>query len=129
MKSLVVEDDFLCRKALVAMMSKYGESDVALNGREAINIYKASLEEGQPYDLICLDVIMPLMNGRDALREIREFEAYNHLTPVKVLITTSMNFSKEVVGDLLCHCEGYLSKPIAMNQLHGSLKLLGLITF
>ena len=55
MRILIAEDDFASRKLLLKFMSEYGECDVTVDGMEAIDAYLMSLEEKEPYDLICLD--------------------------------------------------------------------------
>ncbi len=70
MKCLIVEDDFTARKLLLACLSKHAECDVAVNGKEAIQAFYTAIKE-KPYDLLCLDIYMPEMDGQEALRVIR----------------------------------------------------------
>ena len=80
MRSLVVEDDFTSRFLLQTILSTYGECHGAVNGREALEAYKASKEKGEPFDLICLDIMMPEMDGQEVLKEIRDIEKEEGLT-------------------------------------------------
>lgn len=63
MKILIVEDDFYSRKILKKFLTAYGEVDIAINGEEAVAAFKLAWEENQPYDLITLDIMMPIMDG------------------------------------------------------------------
>ena len=63
MKILVVEDDFASRKFMMNYMKKYGECDGTVDGSEAVEAYMMAAEAEEPYDLICLDVMMPVMDG------------------------------------------------------------------
>lgn len=67
MKILLAEDDFVTRKFMVGFLSKYGECDVTVDGMEAVDAFMMALEDGEPYDLVCLDIMMPVMDGYQAL--------------------------------------------------------------
>lgn len=59
MRTLIVEDDFVSRRLLQSMLEAYGQVDIAVNGVEALVAYKLSIDEKTPYDLICIDILMP----------------------------------------------------------------------
>jgi two-component system, chemotaxis family, chemotaxis protein CheY len=63
MRCLIVEDDFVGRKLMQKYLSDYGECDVAVDGEEAVEAFRQAVENETPYDLICLDIMMPNMNG------------------------------------------------------------------
>ena len=56
MKILLAEDDFATRKFMTNFLSKYGECDVTVDGMEAVDAFMMALEDGEPYDLVCLDI-------------------------------------------------------------------------
>jgi two-component system chemotaxis response regulator CheY len=131
MKALVVEDDFTSRKVLQEFMAHFGECDIAVNGHEAIEAFKAAHKAGSPYDLICLDLMMPIMDGHKAFAAIRDEEenmVIHGLDGVKVLITTCMKDCKNVFKAYKNQCEDYLLKPINLRMLHATLMQLGLVT-
>ncbi len=66
MRILVVEDDFISRRLLCRFLERFGECDVAINGNEAVNAVEHALQAGAHYDLICLDIMMPEMDGQEA---------------------------------------------------------------
>ena len=74
MKSLIVEDDFTSRLLLQEYLKVYGIPHIAVNGREAVEAVRLALEARDHYNLICLDIMMPEMDGQQALREIRALE-------------------------------------------------------
>jgi len=74
MKCLIVEDDFTARKLLQTHLSEYGDCFVAVNGQEAVDAVLEALEQRHPYDLICLDIMMPGMDGQQTLQAIRQLE-------------------------------------------------------
>jgi two-component system, chemotaxis family, chemotaxis protein CheY len=120
MKTLVVEDDFTSRLVLQTFLSRYGECHVAVNGWEAVEAFRSALESGQPYELICMDIMLPEMNGRDAVKQVRALEAAR-ATPgasgVKIIMTTAVDDIKEVMRCFSELCDAYLVKPIDLSQL------------
>lgn len=130
MKILIVEDDFVSRKLLLTILASYGECDVAVNGQEAIEAFKIALDEGRKYDLVCLDIMMPEKDGHEVLKEIREVEkGFNivGLDGVKVIMTTALTDSKNVVQAFREQCEAYMVKPIDKEKLLSKIEELGLI--
>lgn len=131
MKTLIVEDDFLARSLLSTLLLEYGVCHVAVNGREALAAVEVALEEGEPYDLICLDIVMPVMDGQQALQEIRRIEK-NKGVPIhnatKVIMVTAVDDPRNIKQAFRQgQCEAYLTKPLDRGKLKGHLKDLGLI--
>jgi two-component system, chemotaxis family, chemotaxis protein CheY len=128
MKSLVAEDDATNRKLLQAFLSRYGECDIALDGKEAVNAVALALRSHHEYDLVCMDLRMPQMDGHEAIREIRKQEAAAHVSKsAKIIVTTIHTDTDSIAGALLGRCNAYLVKPIATAKLKMELKALGLI--
>ena len=72
MRSMIVDDDEMGRMMLATLLEEYGPCDQAENGQEALDKFDRATAEGNPYDLICLDIVMPVMDGSEALRQLRE---------------------------------------------------------
>lgn len=131
MKTLIVEDDFTSRLVLQGILKQYGPVDTVVNGREAVETARAALTAGQPYDLICLDIMMPEMDGHAALREIRHIEEQAGIPgadSVKIIMTTALADSKNVIGAFREQCDAYVNKPVNKAKLIEHLTALGLIT-
>ncbi len=131
MKTLIAEDDFTSRKLMQGILSAYGRCDLAVDGEEAVEAVRKSLAEQYPYDLVCLDIMMPKMDGNEALVKIREMEKQKGIIgpkEVKVIMTTALGEPKDVVKALY---QGgatvYLVKPIAKHSLLEQLREMGLI--
>ena len=130
MKILVVEDDFKNRKLLQTQLSIFGECDTAVDGEEAILAFRMSLDNQQPYDLICMDINMPNIDGKEALRKIRQIEnelGYQDEDKVKVIMTTALDDAEAVVESYKEGATAYLVKPITKKKLVEELLRLGLI--
>ena len=130
MKILVVEDDFTNRKLLQSQLSLFGECDTAVDGEEAILAFRMSLDNHRPYDLICMDIMMPNIDGKEALRKIRQIEndlGYHDEEKVKVIMTTALDDAEAVVDSYEEGATAYLVKPITKKKLVEELLRLGLI--
>ncbi|MBN2375025.1 MAG: response regulator [Sedimentisphaerales bacterium] len=129
MNILIVEDNFASRKLLHVLLSKYGQCDIAVNGRECVEAFKAALSQGERYDLICLDVMMPVMDGHEALEIIREVEKRYNISgddATKVIMTSASSEKESILKSARIGCDAYLVKPIQKDRLSNEIKKLGL---
>lgn len=130
MKILLAEDDFVTRKFMTSFLSKYGECDVTVDGMEAVDAFMMALEEDEPYDLVCLDIMMPVMDGYQALVGIRNLERERNVPEekaAKVIMTTALNEEKNVKMAFELGCTIYSGKPIDQERFEQALKKLGLV--
>ena len=129
MRILVVEDDFLSRRILTKLLAPYGECEVAVNGSEAVDAFAVALSEGQPYALICLDIMMPEIDGQEVLKIIRQKESEAGIAPrqeVKILMTSALDKPRDVFEAYTSGCTSYLAKPIDQMRLTKHLTELGI---
>ena len=131
MKTLIVEDDFLARSLLSTLLSEYGVCHVAVNGREALDAIERAFDENDRYDLVCLDIMMPVLDGQETLLELRKLEALRGikgLDTTKVIMVTAIDDSKNIMKAFRQgQCEAYLTKPLDRTKLISHIKELGLI--
>jgi two-component system chemotaxis response regulator CheY len=130
MKMLIAEDDFTCRIVLQEMLSEFGTTHVAVNGNEAIEAVHVARDKGEPYDLICLDIMMPELDGQEALNQIRNLEEEHGILSTngaKILMSTALDDIKNVSNAYNKLCDGYLAKPYNRQQLIDTLRGMGLI--
>ena len=131
MKTLIVEDDFLARSLLSTLLSEYGVCHVAVNGREALDAIERAFDENDRYDLVCQDSMMPVLDGQEALLELRKMEALRGvkgLDTTKVIMVTAIDDSKNIMKAFRQgQCEAYLTKPLDRTKLISHIKELGLI--
>lgn len=120
LRILLVEDDFTSRVMLQGLLLPYGNCHVAVNGREAVEAFRAVFATSGQYDLICMDVRMPEMNGTEAVRQIRAIEEAQGIlssSGVKIFMTTAICDLKTVNSSYGSLCDAYLLKPIDGVQL------------
>ncbi|GFE61503.1 response regulator [Geobacter sp. AOG2] len=131
MKCLIVEDDFISRRILKEMLSQHFDCDIAINGEEAITSFRLAHEGKHPYDLICMDIMMPGVNGQEALRRIRELERSLDIPPhleAKVIMTTALDDPKTVVQAFYQGgATSYIVKPVSKQKLMNELRALSLL--
>lgn len=131
MKILIVEDDFISRRILRELLNTFGDIEIAVDGEEAVTAFKMAHDAKTPYDLVCMDIMMPKMDGREALRQIRKMEKEFEVPPnleAKIIMTTALDDPKTVFDSF--YQDGatvYLVKPISKQKLVRELRALGLI--
>ena len=131
MKTLIVEDDFTSRLLLQEFLASYGSVHIAVNGKEAVDAVRSALQTNKPYDLLLMDIMMPEMDGHEALTQIRKIEVQNQLVDadlVKVIMVTALGDADNVIFARQNKVEGYILKPYDLNKLLEELRKLGLIT-
>jgi len=130
MRILLAEDDFVTRKFMMNFLAKYGDCDVTVDGMEAIDAFMMALEEDEPYDLVVLDIMMPVMDGYQALAGIRNLEKEKGISKenaVKIIMATALNEEKNVKMAFDLGCTVYSGKPIDQDRFEQGLRKLGLI--
>lgn len=130
MKILIAEDDFTSRKFLTKFLSAHGECDATINGMEALEAFMMAWDEGKPYDLICLDIMMPELDGVKTLKAIRGMEIQKNIEEskrAKIIMTTALNDTESVTKAFEIGCEAYAAKPIDTEKLLEVMRKLNLI--
>ncbi|QTA81596.1 Chemotaxis protein [Desulfonema limicola] len=132
MKILIVEDDFISRRIIKDILSPYGDCDIVVDGMEAVQAFKLAYEANEPYSLICMDIMMPNLDGHEALQQIRDIEKNSGIkgsAEVKVIMITALDDPKTVFK---AYYKGgatsYIVKPIEKNKLIQEIRGLGLIS-
>lgn len=132
MKILIAEDDDISRKIITKILSNLGPCDSVVDGAEAIEAFELAWADNEPYDLIVLDIMMPEVDGQEAVKQIRKIERQMGIRgkkEVKVIMLTALDDPRSVVQ---AYYQGgatsYLVKPVGTEQLMTELKNLDLLT-
>lgn len=129
MRILIVEDDFGSRRLLQALLKPYGTCDVVVDGAEAVEAFRLAHEDGQRYDVIFLDIMMPRLDGQEALKQIRTVEkelGIRGVEEVKVVMTTALEDPRNVVEAYYRGgATSYIVKPIDKEKIMEEMGKLG----
>lgn len=129
MRILIVEDDFISRRILKEILSEYGSCDVVVDGHEAIQEFRMALSEQKPYDIIFLDIMMPNVDGLQALKQIRSIERERGIQPVhevKIVMTTALDDPRTVIDAYYQGgADSYLVKPLTKAKITAELQKVG----
>ena len=121
---MLVEDNKLNQRLMESSLKRFGFTiEVANNGQEAVDMYTAN--PGQ-YDLIIMDIMMPVMDGLEATRQIRIFEQKTN-TKIPIIALTANTFNADRERCLSYGMNEYIAKPLNMDKLTQAFRDLGII--
>lgn len=130
MKTLIVEDDPTSRLLLQTILRGYGECELAADGKEALAALLKAEESKTPFQLVCLDIMMPDIDGKEVLDTLRGMEQASGRPPAtwsKVVMTTARDDVSTVSTSFYNLCDRYLVKPIDKAKLLSCLVELKLL--
>jgi two-component system chemotaxis response regulator CheY len=130
MKTLIVEDELTSRVLLRELLKRFGLPQVAMNGTAAVEAVRTALQAHEPFDLICMDILMPEMDGQEALKQIRKLEDEAGIAlhkRAKVIMTTALADRNTVLEAIRGQCDYFLVKPIDGRALLEELRRMELI--
>lgn len=128
MNILLVEDVEISRIVAENILRQFSEVtfiDNAKNGYEAIKKALDSYKKGKKYDIIFMDIIMPITSGYQALESIRKYERDNHIEEnnrSKIVILSSLNTKEEIENGLRMGADKVFIKPINYEDIKSLFK-------
>lgn len=129
MRILIVEDDYTSRIFLKRYLTKYGDCEIATNGIEALDLFLKAHQADKSFGLICIDIMMPKLDGFSVLKAIREFENQKNIPPdnhSKIIMTTALNDLQTINKAYDAGCQGFVWKPIDVTLFNQTLLDLGI---
>lgn len=114
MRILVVDDELISRKKMKMIMDSLGECEAVECGKDAITSFQHAWENGTPFDLITLDILMPEMNGTQVLDKIRQIESEENIARdkrVKIFMVTSHSDKDTIINCVQTGCDDFITKP------------------
>jgi two-component system chemotaxis response regulator CheY len=130
-KILIADDDQSSLKILNKIFSRYGTCTLVVDGAAAVASYKESHEQNSPFNLLCLDILMPKVNGDEVLQQIREHEKALGIPAqdfARIIMTTSIDDAETVVKAFYQGCESYITKPFDKAIIHEELCKMGFVS-
>ncbi|MEO5349866.1 MAG: response regulator [Magnetococcus sp. YQC-3] len=134
MKILIADDQLIYRKALQTMLQPYGECVVVEDGEQALRTFSEALHAGNPFKMVLLDIDMPFMDGLEALTQIRLLEKKVHGPALdnKEFACIVMQTNRDDPVSFMNafkkgHCNGFITKPVAREELLEKMKKHGLL--
>ncbi|HXE98580.1 MAG TPA: response regulator [Dongiaceae bacterium] len=133
LKVLIVEDSDLQADVLESILADLGIDKVtkAVNGVHALKYYEEALRNGAPYSLVFLDIVMPEMDGQEALKQMRVLEKAAGIGKndrATIIMITSLSSPADMITALIeGDCTDYVVKPVAESILRIMLVKYGFI--
>ena len=118
-RMLIVDDNAINLKLLHTFLKRRQCSsvDLAENGAVAVNLF-TSAPEDQPYEVVFMDVSMPVMNGFEATKAIRDFEERNKVEkPAMIIALTGLASRRDQAEGFASGCDIYLTKPVSFKEV------------
>ena len=114
---------------LEKLLEPYGECRIAKNGAEAIDAFHQAFAEKRPFDLVCLDMGLPDLDGLDVLAKLRAIEAVRGVQKDKKVPVVAITAASdtETVRSVVEMGNGYIVKPVSREKVVENLVRLGLI--
>ena len=128
MKILVAEDDLISQKLIATILSPYGTVETASDGQSAIDMLNRASESGQPYALVCLDVMMPFVDGIKVLAHLRSLESSRGVpeeSQAAVIMITAIDSQDSFLRSFREGSQWYVTKPIKRAEFEVALAELG----
>jgi two-component system chemotaxis response regulator CheY len=130
MKALILEDEPLSQSVMTKLLAPaFDNCYPTANGREALEAFENALDSGHPYNLVCLDIMVPELDGISVLKSIRNAERQRKISgarAAKVVMTTCLSDEQTMKDAYSALCDAYLVKPINRQKMTGVLQELKL---
>ncbi|MBI4797272.1 MAG: HDOD domain-containing protein [Desulfarculus sp.] len=129
MRILVVDDDLASRKKMERIMGSFGQCQAVESGNAAMEAFLDALNQGQPFDLVTLDIIMPGKDGIETLLDLREVEralAGPGHKRATVFMVTSKSEKDSLITCVQAGCDDYIIKPFDREVVARKLTKFGL---
>jgi len=125
---LILEDDPVSGRLMQNYLNPFGECTLVVDGMEAVRVFEQALTNGGIYHLLVLDIMVPGIHGKDVLKRVREIEVQHGVPMVRksrIIMTTALSDTANVVDSFKGKCDSYLVKPIDRKVLNRELAELG----
>ncbi len=118
---LLAEDDPYSSFYIKQLAETHGICHAVANGKKAVDAYVKAIKENEPFNLILLDITMPVMDGLSALEAIRKIEEETDVPEDKktpIVIISALDDFKTIEKAFSLKCQAFLSKPLIVQQFY-----------
>lgn len=130
LKILLVDDSKSAQQKIYSILSKYGKCDQASNGVEAVEYFISSVKDNSPYDLIIMDVVMPMMDGFEATKVIMSIQEKENIPEEErakiIMLTSKADPANMMKAQYEIGVSTYITKPFEEETLVEAMNNLGL---
>mgnify|MGYP001313237557 CR=1 FL=1 len=127
LRLLLVDDEPVSLRFLSKALAGLGATEEARDGAEAVELFRKAREQGRPFAAVVMDIMMPGMDGIEAVRRIRALEAQAGAEPCRVLMLSCLDDAEHQIGaQYEAGADGYLTKPVDLATLRRALANLDL---
>ena len=130
-KILIADDDPSIQRLIGSYLKDIGELTIVGSGQEATASFQSLLDQNQHFDLVCLDIMMPGLDGRKALSQIRQLEeryGVQNRQRCKAIMISALDAPQDKLKSFREACDAYITKPIDKDQLLRVVNLFNLKT-
>ena len=130
MKILVVDDELVSREKLQKILKEVGECESVMDGRSAVEACRDAWENSSPFDLVILDILMPEMDGTEALRTIRRIEDESDIPDdkrAKIFMVTTQSDKETIMACVKAGCDDFITKPFTYDTVIGKMQGHGFV--
>lgn len=126
MRFLIVDDDTSIHMYLQSVLAPYGECDCVLGGKEGVAAFAQAREDGAPFDVVLMDILMPDMTGHQAAMLMRDMEKKSGVTRqdqfTLVMITSLVDDANVSSAFFEAEATCYIVKPLDKAEVIAELK-------
>jgi len=129
MRTLIVDDEMVSRTKLELIMENFGDCQTLEHGDDALAVFHEAHQEGNPFNLIMLDINLPGMDGIQLLSAIRNAEKELNIEKsqrAKILMASSYRDKERIVASVQSGCDDYIGKPFDLDLIRDKLNKLGI---
>jgi putative nucleotidyltransferase with HDIG domain len=129
MRILIIDDDMVSRTKLELIMEYFGDCETLEHGGEALAVVHEAHQDGDPFDLIMLDINLPGMDGIQLLSAIRSAEKELNIEKsrqAKIMMTSSYRDKARIVASVQSGCDDYIGKPFNLDMVRNKLDKMGI---
>ena len=124
---LLVDDEPVSLRFLSKALAGVGETAEARDGAEAVTLFRQALDQGRPFAAVVMDIMMPGVDGIEAVRRIRALEAAAGAEPCRVLMLSCLDDAEHQMDSQYgAGADGYLTKPVDLATLRRAMANLDL---